>query len=716
MKAPSLCLVAIASLTGLACEGSLDLPEPSSDVVGEIQQPLVTGKRRVTYKLRKGSDGFYAPLITWLVNATPEQLTANGVVPAGVSMTRLTQTLTQVQYPRLANAYVEERWNNALAGWASVTNLEFVKVSGRAELELILNQNAEAGNPLPTYLQQAEGYASGGEVVINMMYEMTASNPPYWQTGSHIPALLQPGYESRFDTVAMHEVGHFLGLGHAFDDFANYGRDHRLLGTGNELRGCTSTPCFGLGHDLAVMDYATQNRVLINGWDIFKVRQLYGTPKHNPVIEMFIPFMANGGEYFYTNSWDEASQLLHRYFDQGVRFNRVVGVTYQNSGPSNLRTAINRYYDPIANGHSITYGTTLPSPAIFEGIMGYAANGSTPDLLQLGLYQVNGTSDYRFFHVGQAPGDVSDTGVRYGYTVPRENIGKRGALADGGFYRIVNRTSGKAMDVVANSTANGAKLNQWSYVGAQNQQFRFRETGDGLYAIFVRSSGKSLEFNGASAQQLDQWDHSELAHQEFLVESLSNGYYRLRVRYNGRCVENPGGSLNNGTIFEQRDCGSNNQNQEFSIQKVDQDLSEARQFRIVNRGSNKALDVSGSSTADGAAVQQWSYGGNDNQKWSLSPSSPGYVTVTAKHSGKLLSIVNSTADGAAAEQRGASSPPLQRQEFSLQATGDGFFRLRPRHSNKCLDVSGGSNADGAKIQQWTCVANNAQQFALVQAE
>ena len=38
----------------------------------------------------------------------------------------------------------------------------------------------------------------------------------------------------------------------------------------------------------------------------------------------------------------------------------------------------------------------------------------------------------------------------------------------------------------------------------------------------------------------------------------------------------------------------------------------------MNVNSGKAIDVSSGSTADGAGLIQWPYGGGDNQQWRMS--------------------------------------------------------------------------------------------------
>ena len=43
----------------------------------------------------------------------------------------------------------------------------------------------------------------------------------------------------------------------------------------------------------------------------------------------------------------------------------------------------------------------------------------------------------------------------------------------GGFYEIVNRASGKSLDVTVGSSNDGAVMQQWSYLGGGNQQWQF---------------------------------------------------------------------------------------------------------------------------------------------------------------------------------------------------------------------------------------------------
>ena len=68
---------------------------------------------------------------------------------------------------------------------------------------------------------------------------------------------------------------------------------------------------------------------------------------------------------------------------------------------------------------------------------------------------------------------------------------------------------------------------------------------------------------------------------------------------------------NGGNVLQWEYKGGDNQ--EWKIENVN------GYYRIINRRSGKALDVSGRSTADNANVLQWNYNGANNQLWSITP-------------------------------------------------------------------------------------------------
>ncbi|WP_086663495.1 non-reducing end alpha-L-arabinofuranosidase family hydrolase [Lentzea kentuckyensis] len=135
------------------------------------------------------------------------------------------------------------------------------------------------------------------------------------------------------------------------------------------------------------------------------------------------------------------------------------------------------------------------------------------------------------------------------------------------WYVLLNRNSGKALDVNAASTADGGNLIQWSRSNANNQQFQFVDAGGGYYKLRVRHSGKVADVLGASTADgaaMVQWADNGGSNQQFRLADSDNGYVRL-----------------------------------------------------INRNSGKVVEVQGASTADGAAVVQYSDWNGSNQQWQL---------------------------------------------------------------------------------------------------
>jgi hypothetical protein len=136
-------------------------------------------------------------------------------------------------------------------------------------------------------------------------------------------------------------------------------------------------------------------------------------------------------------------------------------------------------------------------------------------------------------------------------------------------------------------------------------------------------------------------------------------------------------------------------------------------YKVINYNSNKALDVTGASTTDGADILQWTYSGGNNQRWTFAYQNNGYYKITAVHSGKSLEVAGfSTADGGNVDQwtwNGGDN-----QLWQIIANGDGTYRLVNKHSGKVLEVFGASTANGGDVDQWTW-GNGTNQKWLIQA-
>ena len=142
-----------------------------------------------------------------------------------------------------------------------------------------------------------------------------------------------------------------------------------------------------------------------------------------------------------------------------------------------------------------------------------------------------------------------------------------GAVNPNAWYVLVNRNSGKALDVYNLATNDGARITQWTRNNGSNPQWQFVDSGGGYYRVKSRLSGKVLDvsnFSTADGAAGVQWTDHNGTNQQWRLGDSAGGYLRL-----------------------------------------------------INRNSAKALEVQGASTADGANVVQYSDWGGNNQQWQL---------------------------------------------------------------------------------------------------
>jgi hypothetical protein len=132
---------------------------------------------------------------------------------------------------------------------------------------------------------------------------------------------------------------------------------------------------------------------------------------------------------------------------------------------------------------------------------------------------------------------------------------------------------------------------------------------------------------------------------------------------------------------------------------------------LVVRHSGKCADVTGASTANSAAVIQYTCGAAANQQWRLQALNNGYYQIVARHSEKCLDVTSaSTTAGAAVIQYTCGAGT--NQQWQLSSLGSGYYTLISRNSGQCLDVTSASTADHATIIQYTCGGATNQQWSL----
>ncbi|GAA3465243.1 GH43 family beta-xylosidase [Saccharothrix longispora] len=151
-------------------------------------------------------------------------------------------------------------------------------------------------------------------------------------------------------------------------------------------------------------------------------------------------------------------------------------------------------------------------------------------------------------------------------------------------YVLVNRNSGKALDVYDLATNDGARISQYTRNDGAWQQWQFVDSG--------------------------------------------GGYYRLKSRHSGKVLDFPSTADRTGLV---QNTDANRTSQQFRLAD-----SDGGHVRLLNRAAGKAVDVLDFSTADGAQVIQWPDTGGANQQWQLvklGSSTPGTFANPIKRNG-----------------------------------------------------------------------------------
>ncbi|RLK09755.1 ricin-type beta-trefoil lectin protein [Micromonospora sp. M71_S20] len=139
------------------------------------------------------------------------------------------------------------------------------------------------------------------------------------------------------------------------------------------------------------------------------------------------------------------------------------------------------------------------------------------------------------------------------------------------WYVLVNRNSGKALDVYNLATNDGARIVQWARNDGNQQQWQFVDSGGGYYRLRSRLSGKVLDvynFSTANGAGIVQWADGNSTNQQFRLADSAGGYVRLINRNSGKVVEVQGASTADGGSIVQYDDW-NGSNQQWQLVRVD---------------------------------------------------------------------------------------------------------------------------------------------------
>jgi hypothetical protein len=187
-------------------------------------------------------------------------------------------------------------------------------------------------------------------------------------------------------------------------------------------------------------------------------------------------------------------------------------------------------YRNVAAPGTHTYNSQTANVITVQGASGttyiYAGDRwNTSDLGNSALIWLPLTISGTTVNLGQYPSWSLDTTA--GTWTPDSGVPTNGT------HTLTNANSSQPMDVASGSTANGAKIIQWTSTGGTNQQWTLTRVRDNLYTLVSVKSGLCLDVPDKSTTdglQLQQWTCNGGTNQQFaadLVGSLTGSKFVL---------------------------------------------------------------------------------------------------------------------------------------------------------------------------------------------
>jgi beta-N-acetylglucosaminidase len=388
---------------------------------------------------------------------------------------------------------------------------------------------------------------------------------------------------------------------------------------------------------------------------------------------------------------------------------------YESNNTKAQRFKLNKIERTLADGTYII-GSALSNKVLD------VAGGSSANQANVQLYTSNNTYAQRFqIAYDNATGyytitsiqanrvlDVAGAGTSNGTNIQMFSKNDTKAqkwtitLASTGRYRLAAANSGLVLDAKGGGTANGTNVQVYESNNTAAQQWTFKKSlvlNEGIF--LVRSAlGTVLDaVYGGQTNGTEIWAYTsnKTIAQKFLIKHVSNGYYKLECLNSGRVLD-----VKNGTGPSVQLYDFNNTDAQF-FKPVP---AGEGMFYLINKKTNKALDVDGANPKAGAKVQIYTQNETTAQKWAFVATEPLpeglYTIASALEKNKVLDIRNgSVADGAQLQLYDSNGTSAQR--FKLTRISGSNYRIVCLNSNKALDVkdlSINASTGAGIVQQW----------------
>ena len=249
--------------------------------------------------------------------------------------------------------------------------------------------------------------------------------------------------------------------------------------------------------------------------------------------------------------------------------------------------------------------------------------------------------------------------------------------------------------------------------GSQN----YSTLSDGWYYIKNVNAQKYLQVQGnkaQSGQNVELGSGNGSSGQRWYLSNKGSGQITLKSEL-GYMLDVTGGKNADGTNIQI--CSENGATAQTFMLKS----NENNQYGIVTKNSEgaKGLDASNRGTYEGTNVQQYSYYGGINQLWVFEPIRSDNNNGTIANGWYYIKNVNAQKYLQVKDNKGANGQNVEigtgtgvkGQKWYVTNTNDGYVTLK-NGQGYMLDVQNGANNDGTNIQTYQNNGADAQKFKI----
>ena len=271
-----------------------------------------------------------------------------------------------------------------------------------------------------------------------------------------------------------------------------------------------------------------------------------------------------------------------------------------------------------------------------------------------------------------------------------------------GNFKIMNRNSGKYLDLDNNKTDNNTAIVQFDDEGVDaSQTWTFTEVmkGKGVYSICSygnKNRGMDVvDFSKDNGAQVQLYDYLGNNHQQFILYDCGEGYYQLVARNSGKVVEIPQSSKGNGEWIKIFD-NNGTHTQQWAVVENRYDEASAVTLYTDKGYKGKAVTLS---EGEYNLSRMGLYNLKDNDMSSLKVT-PGFkVTIYEDDNFNGKSKSYTASESFVGEEWNDKMSSLKVEAYGKSGLS-GDYKLQNRNSGKFLDLDNNTTDNNTAIVQY----------------